>query len=184
MPRTAVQLPTGSSPLARARRTFLKLLRFWVAPGAARFEHRCTGQFWVQLHPTQEPPPGMGEVWGLAGSSRPSLRSALTAAPSLLLAWLRCPGPPLLHGHPQPRPVAFAFAWGGRETSGFASCSPRSPGPGPPPGVCHLLAPDAQGLLLPQARPPSQARPGAPAGPGASGPGGGQQWGQRPAADR
>ncbi|VTJ80006.1 Hypothetical predicted protein [Marmota monax] len=81
---------------------------------------------------------------------------------------LQCPdpSPSLLNGHPQPRPVAFDFDWGGRETSGLTSS--RSPGPQRQTSRgSRLLKSDPQGLLPSQAGPPPQVRARAPAGAGA-----------------
>lgn len=121
---------------------------------------------------------------GVGGQGMTQTLPALTAAPSLLLARLQCPdpSPPLLNGHPQPRPVAFAFARGGRETSGLtSSCSPGPPRPAPWGG--HLLESDAQGRPPSQAGPPPQVRAGAPAGTGGDSPCGQRRW-QRPPVDR
>lgn len=85
--------------------------------------------------------PRDGEDLGDKGAPYPP---ALTATPSLLLARLQCPdpSPPLLNGHAQPRPVAFAFARGRRETSGLTSfCSPGPPRPTSRGG--HLLESDS-----------------------------------------
>lgn len=133
-----------------------------------------------QPRPGRDSDQGMGKVLGDMGAPDPPCADG---CPSLLLAWLQCPdpSPPLLNGHPQPRPVAFAFAWGGRETSGLTSCSPGPPRPAS--RGCRLLESDAQGLPPSQAGPPPQVRAGAPAGTGGDSTGR-QRWWQRSPADR
>lgn len=124
---------------------------------------------------------GMGEFLGYTGVLETLPTLTLPLSP---LSRLQCPdpSPSLLNGHPQPRPVAFDFAWGGRETCGLtSSCSPR-----PPRQTSRgnrLLKSDPQGLLPSQAGPPPQVRAGAPAGARAD-LAGGRWWWQRPPVDR
>lgn len=166
MPRAAVQLPLCSSPLARARRTVLKLLRFWVAPGAARFEHRGTGRFWGQLHPAQEPPPGMGEVLGPAGSSRPSLRSALTAAPLSPLSLAPVPRPPTAPWTPPAQTRCLRLCLGRKRKLWLCLLFPAVAGAGaaprglPPPrtGLSRPPSPASEAALPSPARSPRWAR--------------------------